>query len=62
MACPLFFPPFIMFAGKKLMNGERRGTTTGAAEHRPGPDFGPSWPEVSNYFAVGWLKQAVMKA
>ena len=36
-----------MFAGKKLMNGERRGAATGAAEHWPGPDFGPSWPEVA---------------
>ena len=29
------------------MNGERRGAATGATEHRPGPDFGPSWPEVA---------------
>jgi len=30
------------------MNGERRGTATGAAVlRRPGPDFGPSWPEVA---------------
>jgi len=49
-----------MFAGKRLMNGERRGAATGAAEHWPGPDFGPSWPEVTSYFAVGWLNQAVM--
>jgi len=45
-----------MFAGKRLMNGERRGTATGAAMlRRPGPDFGPTWPEVTNYFVVGWL-------
>jgi len=45
------------------MNGERRGTATGAVMvFRPGPDFGPSWPEVANYFAVGWLNKAVMKA
>jgi len=49
-----------MFAGRKLMNGERRGTATGAVPCRPGPDFGPHWPEVVNYFVVGWLKQAVM--
>jgi len=50
-----------MFAGKRLMNGERRGAATGAAMlWRPGPDFGPSWPEVTSYFPVGWLKQAVM--
>jgi len=48
------------FAGNWLMNGERRGAATGAAEHWPGPDFGPSWPEVTSYFAVGWLNQAVM--
>jgi len=36
-----------MFAGNWLMNGERRGAATGAAEHRPGPDFGPTWPEVA---------------
>jgi len=28
------------------MNGERWGAATGAAEHRPGSDFGPTWPEV----------------
>jgi len=50
-----------MFVGNWLMNGERRGATTGAAMlRRPGPDFGPTWPEVAIYFAVGWLKQAVM--
>jgi len=31
----------------RLMNGEGRGTTAGAAMlWWPGPDFGPSWPEV----------------
>ena len=29
------------------MNGERWGAATGAAMlWRPGPDFGPNWPEV----------------
>jgi len=50
-----------MFVGNWLMNGEGRGAATGAAMlRRPGPDFGPTWPEVAIYFAVGWLKQAVM--
>jgi len=49
-----------MFADKRLMNRERWGTATRAIPYRPGPDFGPTWPEVTSCFAVGWLNQAVM--